>query len=493
MSETSNSKKKPKWLKMALTLLAVFVVAYLLIWQWTLSRVYVGPGEMLIIKSNVGKANPNPEHYQVVDKGYKGILKNVVGEGRHFYNPFLYERKKISDTITIRPNEVGIVVSKSGDPLKAGRFLAETGQKGILRAPLTPGKWRLNPIAFKVQKMKAVRIRAGYVGCVTALAPDPALGVLKQGILKQVLQPGIYYINHKAYKVEEVEIGYHQLTLNDIQFKSVDGFRIQLDVSVVWGVNPENVPHLIRTLGNIRQIVSKIIQPQVNTIVRLEGSKHGAREFIEGRTRLKFQKEFTRQLKKIGNDKKIEILIGLVRNIEIPSEIRNPINQAKIAVEQSKTKKEMGTTQKLRNQLETLKQDVTKGIREANAKTKQMVAKIQADGQKQILSIQGQRKVEVAKIMRKVAEIQAKIKLLKGTAEATVVSMNKRAKADRFVQFAKALGSAKALAQYSFTRNLRKDLQIMMRYAGPGTFWTDMPRNGNILNRAANAKILQRK
>lgn len=491
----SDTPAKPSFASKLVTygLLGVLALGggYFIVWQWMISRVYVGPGQGMVLKANVGKANPDPAKFQVVKSGYKGVQEGVIGEGRHFYNPFLYERRILNTITTIGPMEVGVVISKSGEPLKEDQFLADKGYKGIQRQPLTPGRWRLNPIAFKIQKMKAIQIRPGYVGCVTALAPDPAANIKKQGILTKVLQPGIYYMNPRAYKVEEVEIGYHQLTLNDIQFKSIDGFRIKLDVSVVWGVKPSNVPELIRTLGNIKDIVTKIIQPQVNTIVRLEGSKHGAREFIEGRTRLNFQREFTRQLKKIASERQIEILIGLVRNIEIPHEVRNPINKTKIAVEQRKTKKEMGKTQKLRNVLEELQQDVFKGVREAKAVSTRMQAKLQADGRLKVLAIQGETEVKVAEIMSKVAAIEAKIKLLKGKAKAQVTEMLKRAKADKFAQFARALGSPEALANYIFTKNLRSDLRIMLRYAGPGTFWTDMSRSGDMLNKAASAKIIQ--
>ena len=112
-------------------------------------------------------------------------------------------------------------------------------------------------------------------------AVDPLTGI--KGLQKDVLQPGLYYINPKAYKIDEVEVGFRHISLNNIRFKSLDSFNIELDVSVVWGLLPKNVPHIIQTLGNIREIISKVIRPQVNTIVRMEGSKHKAREFIEGK------------------------------------------------------------------------------------------------------------------------------------------------------------------------------------------------------------------
>lgn len=465
----------------------VIAVGYLFVWQWVISRIYVGPGEMLVLTAKVGKTNADPGTYQVVERGTKGIQKDPIGEGRHFYNPFFYKRKLFPGIIEILPEEQGVVVSRSGKPIPENRILAEPGFKGVLRAPLTPGKWRLNPYAYKVEKVKAVRIRPGYVGCVIALDVDPETG--KKGIMKKVLQPGLYYINPRAYRVEEVEIGYRNITLENIKFKSIDSFDIELDVSVVWGLKPKNVHHIIRTLGNINEITAKIIQPQVNTIVRLEGSKYRAREFIEGKTREAFQHQVTKRLKAVCKLKKIEILIGLVRNIEIPKEVRDPINQSKIAVEERMTKVEMRKTQVIKNKLEELKADVQKGIREVKAGTAKIVAEVGANGQRKVIKIKGETEVEVAVINRKTAEIQAQIELVRGKAKAQVIEMLKRAKADEFIQFAKALGSGKALARYTFTKNLPKNLKIMLRYAGPGTFWTDMNNNAAFRN-AANAKIL---
>ncbi len=487
----SSSSPSGKKIIMMLILLLVglFLVGYVLIWQWMLSRVYVGPGQMLVIKANTGKPNPNPSWYQVVPKGFKGIQEAPVGEGRHFYNPFLYKRTLHRKIIQIGPQEVGLVISRSGKPLPEGQFLADKGFKGVMRQPLTPGKWRLNPIAFQVKKRPAVNIRPGYVGVVMALDKDPKTG--KKGILKDVLQPGLYYINPKAFRVEEVEIGFRHINLDNMKFKSLDSFNIELDVSVVWGLKPKNAPHIIKTLGNIREIVAKVIRPQVNTIVRLEGSRHQAREFIEGKTREAFQDRVTKRLKAICNEKKIEILISLVRNIEIPKEVRDPINQSKIAVEERKTKVEMKKTQKIRNKLASLKADVTKGIREVRAGTAKVIAEIKADGQRKVLRIKGEKEVKVAEIMRKVAEIEAQIDLVKGKAVADVIAMLKKAKSDEFFQFAKALGSGKTLANYIFTKKLSKNLKVMLRYAGPGTFWTDMSKG--MMQQAANGKILQGK
>lgn len=478
----------------SIIVLLVIFFAYVVVWRWMFSRVYVEPGEVLILKANVGEANPDPANLQVVKEGYKGVQEGVLGEGRHFFNPFTYKRITKQSLIEVKPDEVGVLVSKSGKPLPEGEFLAAPGFKGIRFMPLTPGKWRLNPWAFDVKLLKATQISPGFVGCVTALSNRSLKGkksaVGRRGILPNVLQPGLYYINPRAFKVDAVEVGYRLITLNDVQFKSVDGFVINVDITAVWGVQPKNVPSIIDNLGNINDVVSKIITPQVNSIVRIEGSKHPAREFIEGKTREKFQNAFTAELKRICKEKKIDILIGLVRNIEIPHSVRDPINQAKIAVEERLMKREMQETQKIENTLENVRADVEKGIRETDAVTQKLVAQIRANGEREVLKIKGEREVDVAKIMKQVATIEAQIELVRGKAAAQVIAMLKTARADRFNQFVKALGSAKAYAAMIFTQGLSKDLKIMMRYSGKGTFWTDLPKTGDLSKKAATLKIL---
>ena len=85
-------------------------------------------------------------------------------------------------------------------------------------------------------------------------------------------------------QVDAVEIGYRQITMKGVSFPSKDGFSIKIDISVVYGLQPKDVPVIINRLGNINEVVDKVIHPQVESICRIEGSKYGAKELIEGET-----------------------------------------------------------------------------------------------------------------------------------------------------------------------------------------------------------------
>ncbi|MBN1268095.1 MAG: band 7 protein, partial [Kiritimatiellae bacterium] len=184
-----------------LTVLLVAALAWF-IWTWGFCRFYVDPNEMAVITAKVG--DPLDPGRILAKAGQKGIQEDVLGEGRHFLNPILYERQVLPVTV-IEPGKVGVVTSKVGQELPGGEFLADPGQKGIWRSVLGPGKYRLNPYGYKIDVVDAISIPIGYAGVLTSLsgeqAPEGEFATAKQkGVMRDVLQPGLYYVNPKAYK-----------------------------------------------------------------------------------------------------------------------------------------------------------------------------------------------------------------------------------------------------------------------------------------------------
>lgn len=202
--------------KMRPILMLLFFVALAgLVWKWGFERFYVHSNQMAIIVAKVGK--PLPPGQILADQGQKGILKKVLSEGRHFLNPILYEHEIVPVTI-IQPGKVGIVTSKVGAELPTGEFLADAGEKGIWRGVLGPGKYRLNPYGYKIDILPAISIPIGYAGVVTSLSGEQApagsfAGSGQKGVRRDILQPGLYYVNPKEYKTDVLEIGVNQVSL----------------------------------------------------------------------------------------------------------------------------------------------------------------------------------------------------------------------------------------------------------------------------------------
>jgi hypothetical protein len=125
---------------------------------------------------------------------------------------------KIEPVTIIPPGKIGVVTSKIGEELPSGEFLAGPGQKGILRSVLGPGKYRLNPHGYKIDIVDAKSIPIGYAGVITSLSGGKApsgefAGDNQKGVRKDILQPGLYYVNPEQYNVDVLEIGVNQVTL----------------------------------------------------------------------------------------------------------------------------------------------------------------------------------------------------------------------------------------------------------------------------------------
>lgn len=199
----------------ALLFLAVLVGAYCA-FQWTFCRFYVAPGMMAVVTAKNGAAPAGNDI--LVKPGEKGIWEEVLPEGRHFLNPINYEWE-IVRAVTIPLGKVGIVTSKVGRELPTGEIIAPDHEsKGIWRDVLGPGVYRLNPYGYSVQIVDAINIPIGYVGIVTAQTGKPAApGAFarpdEKGVLRDVLQPGLYYINPLAYQINVIEIGMNQVSM----------------------------------------------------------------------------------------------------------------------------------------------------------------------------------------------------------------------------------------------------------------------------------------
>ncbi|MBE6386760.1 MAG: hypothetical protein E7045_01685 [Lentisphaerae bacterium] len=198
--------------------LALVILASLIYW-WGFCRFYVEPGYMAIVTAKSGKTPVSSDI--LVERGEKGIWKEVLSEGRHFLNPVTHD-VKIAPAIAIPLGKVGIVTSKVGKELPPGEVIAPDRQsKGIWREALGPGVYRLNPEGYSVEIADAINIPVGFVGVVTSqTGKNPKPGEFakpgEKGVMRDILQPGLYYINRYAYQVNVIEIGMNQVSMTGL-------------------------------------------------------------------------------------------------------------------------------------------------------------------------------------------------------------------------------------------------------------------------------------
>ena len=195
-----------------LLIIAFFALAFL----WLFCRIPVPPGHMAIVTAKTGRALPPGQI--LAEPGEKGVRKDPLPEGRHFLNPVNHDWR-IVPAVSIPVGKIGVVTSKVGKELPSGEILAaDTACKGVWKDVLGPGTYRLNPEGYEITQLDAVNIPIGYVGIVTSqtgtpVKPGEFAGPGQQGVMKDVLQPGLYYINPRAYQVDVLEIGMNQVSI----------------------------------------------------------------------------------------------------------------------------------------------------------------------------------------------------------------------------------------------------------------------------------------
>ena len=270
-SESDNPFLRPtpagRWLRRGLAAVVVLVIAGVVLSSlWYTFFHYVPPGEMLVVISKNGK--PLAPGQVLADTDQKGVQKKVLGEGWHWITPIYYEAELKDDTV-VEPGSVGVVTQLGGDVPQNGQILVDSdAEQGIRRQVLPPGRYRINPYGYKVESVPAVEVKAGMVGVRRRLLGKDgssrfAVKDDEKGILRDVLQPGTYYLNPKEYEVIPYEEGIGQTSYHynvdpkknsAITFQARDGNVISLECTIEWEVAPTRIPDLVAEFGPLENV-----------------------------------------------------------------------------------------------------------------------------------------------------------------------------------------------------------------------------------------------
>lgn len=506
----------------SLIIAAVFlgVLAYET-FQWTICHKYVPEGHSLLLRYKGPLILPAESSLEnrLAEAGQVGVMREMKGPGRHFYNPLYWERTIVPDVV-IMPGQIGVVTSKMGNLLPSGEFMVDgdlqgdaiTESKGILRKVFGPGRYRANPYAyeFKIYNTEVtnrgaqekvsgwVEIPTGYVGVVTMQADNKSLGLVA-GIQDKILPPGLYPINPREQQVDVINVGYREASIQveqkmdangkllfdaegepvpiagtGISFPSNDGFDIQLDFSAIWGVMPEDAAEVLRTFGNIEAVDKKVIEPQTESICRNNGSKMGAIELLVGDQREAFQAGVSQDFKTVLEKKRISLLYGLVRHIYIPADVREPIQKGYVADELKLTRDEETKTARIEADFREAEKKVDLEAERIRADTERMVASVVAEGEKEAKEIAAETEQLIATIDLQTAGLDSQKTVLLGRATAEAKKLAAEATSDKFRLAAEAFGTTEAYNKWEFAEQLPETLDLKLFYAGEGTLWTDL-------------------
>ncbi len=125
---------------------AALVIIFAVIGPWSIyqeCRIEVPNKQMAVLTHKTGEdlepgvvIAPSPE--------FKGVQKDVLTEGRYYYNPYDWEWQVVPQ-VEIPEGKLGVRIRMYGDDLAAGELIAwKENQKGIVSEVLRPGRYPIN-------------------------------------------------------------------------------------------------------------------------------------------------------------------------------------------------------------------------------------------------------------------------------------------------------------------------------------------------------------
>ena len=172
----------------------------------------IEPGKVGVLTRKIGDAAPAGQILVPRSSNYRGIVKEVLEPGIQYLHPYIY-KWEVVDAVTIPAGNVGILTRKVGTLPPTGSILVGRGTEyqGIIREVVEPGMYYINPYEFQVQTTQAVSIQDGFVGVMIAKTGKPAsdeqLLVAEgfRGVRKDYLKPGLYYVNPYEFDIVPVD------------------------------------------------------------------------------------------------------------------------------------------------------------------------------------------------------------------------------------------------------------------------------------------------
>ena len=430
---------------------ALAAVVALGAWVWFGWRIEPGNGEIAVLMKKTGKNLP-PDAILALGPEYKGIQQDVLPEGRFFRNPWTWDWSYVK-ALDIPAGKFGVLVRKFGKSLPPGQIIAPDDEtKGIVRDVLGTGRHRINPYAYDVKICDDIVIKPGHVGVVTALTGSDILTDVAQtstsekgflvtegakGVLPDVLKEGTHRLNPFIYSVSIVNIQSQRFEMSGpdaITFLTLDGFTVTAEGTLEFNIDVDKVAVLSHEVGDMEDILQKIIVPAARGFSRIEGSKKNATEFIVGESRQAFQNSLETYLKKVCAQWGVSLNSVLIRDIFAPQEIASIIRKRELAVQEANKIEQQIVQAKSQAELERERALAEQNSAKVAAETARIQAKIQAEQRQQEVVIAARARLEAASIELQAAEADATARLAQAEAERKVVEAETTAKADVLAQ-----------------------------------------------------------
>lgn len=471
--ELVSSKKRQRWKFPPLPHLpklfftpVLFCAAFiaLSVFIWFFCRIEPGPGEIAVLIRKTGD-DLAPGQVIALDKGQKGIQLEVLSEGRYFKNPYTWSWR-IQRILDVPAGKLGVTTRLYGEELPSGKIIAGDNQRGIMQEILRPGRYRVNPYAYHVALFDAIDIHPGHVGVVTTMTgkdilnnslPDKERNTFMvaaglKGVSDRLLDPGTHYLNPYMYNIVEVNTQSQRFEMSGadvINFLTVDGFSVSVEGTIEFGIERDQAAYLTHRVGDMDDIVKKLILPRARGFSRIEGSKHPAVNFIVGETRQRFQSDLEDHLRAKSKGWGIDIKSVLVRKIIVPDEIASINRDRELAVQEAAKYQQQIIQAKSKAELTKQEMLAIQSKEKVEADTKRIRAVIDAQQDQSVRLIAAEKELGVAKLEYQAALFQADAIISTAEGEKDAIKAQNEAEATILKNRVSSFGGGDNFARYT--------------------------------------------
>jgi regulator of protease activity HflC (stomatin/prohibitin superfamily) len=440
--------RPPVNLASALPFLLLPLILFLPLWVWFGWRIEPDNGQIAILVKKTGKNLP-ADRIIAESPEYKGVQLDVLPEGRFFRNPYSWSWT-ITRATDVPAGKFGVLVRKYGKDLPGGKIIApDEASKGIVRDVLGTGKHRINPHAYEIKLFDDIKIAPGHVGVVTSLcgddilsgggAPGPAsdkgflVGKESKGVQRDILKEGTHRLNPYLFAVSLVNIQSQRYEFSGddaIMFLTLDGFPVTVEGTLEFNLSVDKVALLTHEVGDMDDIMQKLILPSARGFFRIEGSKKTATEFIVGESRQAFQDSLETYLSGVCTNWGISLNSVLIRDIIAPQQIAGIIRDRELASQESLKFAQQIVQAKSQADLERERALAIQNSAKVTADTERIRQIIAAEQLKVEQTIAAQTELAVAQIQLEAARADAEALLKLADADRRVVEAQNKANAD---------------------------------------------------------------
>jgi uncharacterized membrane protein YqiK len=438
--------------------------------------------------------------------GQKGPQAAFLTPGSYRINAFAFDIEMVPIT-QVQENKVGIITTLDGEPLDKGEiagvsvtghrnfqdpiaFINAGGRKGLQEDVILAGTYYLNPWFVVVEQVDMIYIPIGYVGVVNSFVGPEGKdtsgdsfkhgNIVKKGqkgVWDEPLDPGKHPVNIYTHAVEVVPTTNivlnwansrseaHELDKNlcTITVRSSDGFTFNLDVSQIIHIPRNEAPKVIARFGNMKNLVSQVLEPTIANYFRNSAQKSDVIEFLANRVQR--QDDAKSHISKVLSDYNVVGVDTLIGDIVPPEALMKTLTDRKLAEQEKITYEIQRNAQMERKEFESAKAgadmqpEVVKSTRQVEINTQLASSKVAiAKGEAESKTINAEADAKVKTIN---AKADAEVKTVNATADANATEVNGKAEAGKI----KAIGLAEAEVTKQKTQAMGSEQYAIVRVA----------------------------